>query len=597
MKPAVIYAAKSTLDPKGSIQTQIADCRALAERDGLTVVAESQDENASAYSGSRGPGLASAFAECERLVAEHGSCALLVQHSDRLARGDAVKAAHLIEYALWAAKAGVQIFSVQDPEAFTAGDFGMVMTAIAGTRANIDSKRKSDAVKSGKRREAERGRWSGGPVPDGLAPVLIGKTVERLVEDPERAPLVRRIFEEFDAGHSTNVIARRLNREGLRTQRETEWQQRRIRSTIQNPLYVGRIAFRRHDGGDESFLATNVEPIIDGDLFDRVQVRLAGEARDRGGRRPSQEYGTLALHRLAVCNRCGKPMQAVTSAWLRKDGTQKRNYRCKSKRYDACDAPQVDAARVDAAVVAHLEHLFIDVEAWRSELAQGASQVRGGLESALSDARSALVKAEREVTRLGERYKALEGAKADAVLDLLVAARQQRETCENDVQAAEGALVRVPDQAPDDEILDLHAALADIVRGGDAADLNDRLRQVFDRFEVDTMPDGTVVALPVLREDVVERYAPASSTLRYLTSDGVEYTNRPSPVPSAGLLVVGEQLHTTRLNPCAYSAISSWSRGWPSTSATVAVSSERSCAAVHGPSARARCASAAAIVP
>ena len=58
---AVAYAAKSTADEHGSIPTQLADCRPLAEREGFEVLYEYQDESASAYSGDRGPGLAAAL--------------------------------------------------------------------------------------------------------------------------------------------------------------------------------------------------------------------------------------------------------------------------------------------------------------------------------------------------------------------------------------------------------------------------------------------------------------------------------------------------------------------------------------------------------
>ena len=61
--PAIIYAAKSTEDKHGSIPTQIEDCQALAEREGFEVRPEweFQDENKSAYHGSRGPGLEAAM--------------------------------------------------------------------------------------------------------------------------------------------------------------------------------------------------------------------------------------------------------------------------------------------------------------------------------------------------------------------------------------------------------------------------------------------------------------------------------------------------------------------------------------------------------
>ena len=55
---AVLYAAKSTEDKRGSIPTQLDDGRKLAEAEGLEVVAEYSDEAASAYSGDRGPELA-----------------------------------------------------------------------------------------------------------------------------------------------------------------------------------------------------------------------------------------------------------------------------------------------------------------------------------------------------------------------------------------------------------------------------------------------------------------------------------------------------------------------------------------------------------
>src|SRR4051812_38013034 len=101
---AVLYAAKSTQDPHGSIATQLEDGRALAARNGWEVLAEHSDEGFSAYSGNRGPGLAAAVAAAETAAAAHGGCYLIVQHSDRLARGDGKQAAHVVEHALWGLK-------------------------------------------------------------------------------------------------------------------------------------------------------------------------------------------------------------------------------------------------------------------------------------------------------------------------------------------------------------------------------------------------------------------------------------------------------------------------------------------------------------
>jgi Resolvase, N terminal domain len=101
--PAVVYEAKSTADPHASIPGQLADGRKLATDMGYEVMAEFSDVARSAYSADRGSGLVDAMALCERLAAERGGCALSIQHSDRLSRGDGAQARHLNFYVNWAA--------------------------------------------------------------------------------------------------------------------------------------------------------------------------------------------------------------------------------------------------------------------------------------------------------------------------------------------------------------------------------------------------------------------------------------------------------------------------------------------------------------
>jgi hypothetical protein len=68
--PAVLYGAKSSEDVRGSIPTQLEDCRALAEREGWEILNHFQDEAFSAYSGNRGPGLERAKALATATAAE-----------------------------------------------------------------------------------------------------------------------------------------------------------------------------------------------------------------------------------------------------------------------------------------------------------------------------------------------------------------------------------------------------------------------------------------------------------------------------------------------------------------------------------------------
>ena len=122
----------------------------------MAVAGEYDEQNVSAYKGDRGPELAAALEHAERIGAT-----LIVQHSDRLARGDGKQARHLVEIALWAIKSGVRIHCIQDPSTFE----NLVMAVVMGERNMEDSRRKSDGIRAGLARRRQRGRFNGGRPP------------------------------------------------------------------------------------------------------------------------------------------------------------------------------------------------------------------------------------------------------------------------------------------------------------------------------------------------------------------------------------------------------------------------------------------------
>src|SRR5579862_9504406 len=224
MTRCVIYAAKSTADERGSITSQLECCRLHAEQQGWThdPADEFRDEAASAYRGSRGPGLISARARAAELVTSGSDVVLLVFSSDRLARGDGRSSAHLVEYVLEATKAGYRIESVTED---IGGEMGLVLASLYGARAHADSKAKSEHTKAGMRRRAERGQLNGGPAPYGYRwvrnPDADGCL---LVIDHAEAAIVERIFREYAAGVPQRTIAATLAREHVPAKRGS-WRQ------------------------------------------------------------------------------------------------------------------------------------------------------------------------------------------------------------------------------------------------------------------------------------------------------------------------------------------------------------------------------------
>ena len=163
--PAVLYAAKSTEDEHGSIASQLVSIRdsVSAELD-RGAIGEFSDEAASAYSGSRGPGLAAAIEAAREAAAEHGTAELWCADADRLARGDGRRARHL----------GGLYFELLADNIATAGSGRRRRPARRDPRrAPRERNHQDSAAKSGHASPwhpascCREGRWRGGSLPDG----------------------------------------------------------------------------------------------------------------------------------------------------------------------------------------------------------------------------------------------------------------------------------------------------------------------------------------------------------------------------------------------------------------------------------------------
>ena len=392
---AVVYAAKSTKDKHLSIPEQLEDCREMAadpDIDGVwTIVSEFSDENFTAYTGNRGPGLAAAIDHAKRTAAEHGQCFIVAQHTSRFARGDGARPdapRALVE--LWHewARTNVRGRLVENDSAMASS----AQAAAQGEADHNDSRRKSKSVKKGLRRRAERGGYKGGPRPYGFE---LGEVIG------SEAEVLRRMFADTLDGVSQRALAAALSelrdedgqviRQGVPTVKgRVEWRQSTIRRTLANPIYRGTI--------------------IDADVFDRVQARKKDAAR-RGGRPP---LGTHLLVRGTLrCGRCGSAMVPHVStpndpAWSRCE-----SYVCSRRSnlgVEFCDQPRIRRSVVDTAFLEELNRRYLDRgESVRRVEALRASDVSRALEQAAS--------AEEELQQARRRLAVVQRAFQDEKLD------------------------------------------------------------------------------------------------------------------------------------------------------------------------------------
>jgi DNA invertase Pin-like site-specific DNA recombinase len=397
MTHCVLYAAKSTADVAGSIPTQLEDCRKLAEANGWTVVIEATDEGYSAFSGSRGPGLVRAKAEAARLAAEHGECHLIVQHSDRLARGDGKTATHLVEHVLWAIKANVTFASIQDSETFRNND--LLYAVVTGQRNAEDSRRKSLSVQDGKRRRAESGASTGAVAfgyevqpkldADGKPVMRKDKVVTERVAVPDERAAVIRVFEMAYGGHNAGAITRWLNGAQFKSKRGNTFDPSRVRDILHNRLYTG---FVRHKG---EWIKGEHEAFISPELFDEVQRRTkrndpVSKSSRAGGRTRN------LLSRLLFCANCGSVMYTRENAYVCKHGRLKTG---------VCEHPiSVDRAMIEQALLNHLRQIWQGFDGWLAQQVQDRATQRDVYERAAAGLRQELAALDRDEELVNADY-------------------------------------------------------------------------------------------------------------------------------------------------------------------------------------------------
>jgi DNA invertase Pin-like site-specific DNA recombinase len=489
-RAAVIYAAKSTEDKHGSIPTQLADCRAMAEREGWTVVGEYTDEAFSAYHGDRGPGLAAARDHVERLRAEERETVLLVQHSDRLARGDGRQAKHLVAYALWALEQGVTIRSVQDPGTFDLEhDYGLLMTTVGGIRNTEDSRRKSKSITDGLRRAAERGKYAGSR-PYGFCRrdrTEDGRETGPLVVDEAEAAVVRRVFADYLAGRAQTAIARDLEREGVPTLSGGMWFPATIRGMLTNPIYIGRVTLH-----GEHFQGRH-PAIVDAATWQEAQgLRAARNAhgRPRGRRTVGRHLLTEGMLRCS----CGSAMSPVTKSGARNRGGYEV-YRCIKRQFhgaDACDERALRRVDVDTAIFDYFENVAVDVDSTRAVITDQATRDLAQNSSLRAHAVREAAKAEASLARVERDY--LDGKlsvekweRFEATLtDELAGAKAQVEQYDRRREAIEAQIGMIDTEAAvAQELASLRRQIAGEVAGSDDLDqVRTLLGRLFVGFEL-----------------------------------------------------------------------------------------------------------------
>ena len=151
-------------------------------------------------------------------------------------------------------------------------------------------------------------------------------TPATIVIDPERAPLVKKMFEMYATGcysvKGLQQFAKEINLGSVRNKNNKTLGRETIWSMLKNPFYYGEMRIRGE------IMPHAYEPIISKALFDKVQDVLSGNQTNM----PTKEYGgiSFAFRKLIKCAECGGTISSEQH--FKKSGRKYTYLRCTHPR-------------------------------------------------------------------------------------------------------------------------------------------------------------------------------------------------------------------------------------------------------------------------
>lgn len=330
-----------------SIDSQITELRRHADYRELAV-AEILTETKSAKEPGR-----PIFNQMMQRLARGEASGIICWKLDRLARnpidGGAI---------IWAIKQhGISIvtphhtFSQQDDNAILMYlEFGMAQKYVDDLSRN---------VKRGLRTKAEQG-WYPGPVPLGyLNEAHKQRGLKTVVKDPDRFPLVRKMWDLLLTGaHSVREIREIANNQwGFRTRlNKTERERPLCRSAtyrvFTNPFYYGEFEYPAKSG---VWYKGTHEPLITRDEYNKAQVILG-----RAGR-PRPKRHIFAFTGLIHCETCGAMVTAEGKRKQQKNGNvhEYTYYHCTKRKMPSCPERCIETKVLTREILDGLAHISI----------------------------------------------------------------------------------------------------------------------------------------------------------------------------------------------------------------------------------------------
>ena len=325
-RTAVAYARYSSAGQRDvSIDQQLRDIRAYAEREGYHILHEYADH---ARSGFRNVSARTEFQSMISAAADGSFDTILCWKVDRFGRSREDSAIYKGQLS----RLGVSVVYVMEP--IPEGAAGVLTEGMLEAIAEWYSRNLSENVKRGMNDNARHCLYNGTTIfgYDGIRN-------QRYQINEEQAAVVRQIYSLYIDGYSMAEVCRILNSAGQRTESGKIFTINKINNILKQQRYRGIYIF-----GDY-VIPDGMPRIIDDDTWEKAQ-----HMKGKTGRHYENSPVEYLLTGKAFCGHCGKPL--VGDSGTSKTGTTHYYYTCQTKkRRSGCDKKSIRKDRLETFVV------------------------------------------------------------------------------------------------------------------------------------------------------------------------------------------------------------------------------------------------------
>ena len=328
-KTAVAYARYSSAGQRDvSIEQQLNDIHAYAEREGYTIVHEYADH---ARSGFKSATTRSQF-QAMMTAARNGTFdTVIAWKTDRFSRRREDSAVYKGQLQ----RLGVRVLFVMEP--IPEGSAGILLESMLEATAEWYSRTLSENITRGMYDNARRGLHNGVKVfgyncaPDG-----------QYVINQEDAAVVQMIFERYTNGFSAKAIANELNGMALTNQRGHQYTHSNVLYILSNERYIGN-----YHWGDV-YIPDGMPAIISKKTFEEAQRMKA-----KTGRHVEQGSVEFLLTGKAFCGMCGAAM--IGDSGTSRTGERYYYYSCQAhKARKGCEKKSLQKEYLEDVVINYM---------------------------------------------------------------------------------------------------------------------------------------------------------------------------------------------------------------------------------------------------